>query len=347
MASMQAVQILAHGGPEVLELREIARPEPGPGEVLVRVTAVSVNHLDLWVRRGMPGFAVEFPRILGCDGTGVVEALGEGVEGPAPGTAVVLEPGYSSGTSPHDLAGDDHLSDDYEIRGEHCDGFDCEYVVLSARYVFPLPAGLDPVAAASAPLTFLTAWGMVVERAQLRAGESALVLAGASGVGSASIQIARDLGARVFTTGSSESKRAFARELGAEEAFDSSVPGWEKELKRRTDGRGVDVVVEHVGPATWDASMRSLARNGRLVTCGGTTGPKVSVLLPHLFIKNQSILGSTMGPRRALPVIMERLAVGRYRTVVDRVLPLSAVAEAHAALEAREVTGKIVLQPGR
>jgi NADPH:quinone reductase-like Zn-dependent oxidoreductase len=347
MATMQAVQLFAHGGPEVLELREIPRPEPGPGEVLVRVTAVSLNHLDLWVRRGMPGFQVEFPRIPGCDGTGVVAALGAGVSAPAVGTAVVLEPGYSSGTSAHDLAGDDHLSDDYGIRGEHCNGFDCEYVVLPARYALPLPAGLDPVAAAAAPLTFLTAWGLVVERARLRAGESALVLAAASGVGSAAIQIARDLGARVFTTGSSAAKRALGLELGAEAAFDTGAPGWEKELKRLTGGRGVDVVVEHVGPATWDASLRALARNGRLVTCGGTTGPKVSVLLPHLFIKNQSILGSTMGPRRALPVIFERLAAGRYRSVVDRVLPLSAVALAHAALEAREVNGKIVLQPGR
>lgn len=347
MTTMQAVQILGHGGPEVLELREIARPRPAAGEVLVRVTAVSVNHLDLWVRRGMPGFKVAFPRILGCDGTGVIAAHGEGVSAPAVGTAVVLEPGYSSGTSAHDLAGDDHLSDDYEIRGEHGDGFDCEYVALPARYVFPLPAGLDPVTSAAVPLTFLTAWGMVVERARVRAGESVLVLAAASGVGSAAIQIARDLGARVFTTGSSEAKRAHGLALGAEAAFDTAREGWEKEQRRATGGRGVDVVVEHVGPATWDASMRALARNGRLVTCGGTTGPKVSVLLPHLFIKNQSILGSTMGPRRALPQIFERLAAGRYRAAVDRVLPLSRVAEAHAALEAREVTGKIVLLPGR
>jgi NADPH:quinone reductase-like Zn-dependent oxidoreductase len=343
---VQAARIHSHGGPEVLRVEQVPDPEPGPGEVLVRVLAVSLNHLDLWVRRGMPGVTIPFPRVLGCDGTGEVVALGEGVDGLRVGQRVVIEPGFSSGTSRHDQEGNDHLSDDYGIRGEHCDGLDRERVALPARFVFPLPEGLDPVEAASAPLTFLTAWAMVYQRAKVAAGETVLVLGGASGVGSAAIQMCRDLGARVLTTGSTEAKRALARELGAEAALDVGDEGWDKEIKRLTDGRGVDVVVEHVGPATWDRSMRALARNGRLVTCGGTTGAKVSLLLPHLFIKNLSVLGSTMGPRTALPQIMRRLAEGRWRTAVDRVLPLSAVREAHAALEAREVAGKIVLVPG-
>lgn len=343
---MKALRIHEHGGPEVLQLEEVSDPEPAPGEVLVRVLGVSVNHLDLWVRRGMPGVEVPFPRILGCDGVGEVAALGAGVSGLAVGQRVVIEPGYSSGTSAHDRAGNDHLSDDYAIRGEHSDGLDCELVALEARYVFPLPDGLDPVQAAAAPLAFLTAWGMLITRADVQAGETVLVLGAASGVGSAAIQICRDLGARVITTGGSEEKRALGLELGAELALDTGVERWEKEVKRATDGRGADVVVEHVGPATWDASLRALARNGRLVTCGGTTGPKVTVNLPHLFIKNQSILGSTMGPRGALPEIMQRLAAGRYRTVVDRVLPLSRGAEAHALLEGRGALGKVVLVPG-
>jgi NADPH:quinone reductase-like Zn-dependent oxidoreductase len=323
---MQALRIHAHGGPEVLSVDEIPRPEPREGEVLVRVLAASINHLDLWVRRGMPGFPVAFPRILGCDGTGEIAALGPGTSGPAVGTKVVLEPGYSSGKSPEDLAGNDHLAADYSIRGEHGDGFDAEYVVLPARYVFPLPTGIDPVQAAAVPLVFLTAWGMLVTRAQVAAGETVLVIAGTSGVGSA--------------------KLTLARSLGADEVVDHSREGWDKEVKKLTGGRGVDVVFEHVGPATWDASVRCMARCGRLVTCGGTTGPKVSLLLPHVFIKNLTFLGSTMGPRSALPEIFEHVAAGRFRPVVDRVLPLTAAREAHELLEARKVAGKIVLVPG-
>ena len=343
---MQTVHITAHGGPEVLEVVDTACPEPGPGEVLCRVLAVSVNHLDLWVRRGLPGFPVELPRIPGCDGTGEVVALGQGVSGLSVGQAVLLEPGYTSEDSPRVAAGEDHLASDYSIRGEHSDGFDCEYVVLPARYCRPLPEGLDPVQTAAAPLVFLTAWGMVQTRARVQAGETVLVLGGASGVGSAAIQIAKVDGARVLTTAGSDSKRALCSELGADEVVDHSDPEWGKTVKALTDGRGVDVVVEHIGPATWGTSLRVLARNGRLVTCGATTGPKVSVVLPHLFIKNQSILGSTMGPRDSFPIILERLASGQYRSVVDHVLPLSQVREAHELLESRQVGGKLVLVPG-
>lgn len=343
---MQAVHIHRHGGPEVLELVDIATPVPRAGEVLVKMLAVSLNHLDLWVRRGMPGFKVAFPRIPGCDGIGEIAALGPGVDGPRVGTRVLVEPGYSSGTSAHDLAGNDHLSDDYEIRGEHSDGLCCEFVALPAKYVLPLPEGVDPIRAAAMPLVFLTAWGMVVTRAKVQSGESVLVIAGTSGVGSAAIQIARGIGARVVATAGSASKLALARQLGADEVVDHSQPDWGKLAKQHSGGRGFDVVVEHVGPATWDTSMRVLARNGRLVTCGGTTGPTVQIQLPHLFIKNQSVLGSTMGPRSALAHILNRLARGDYQPVVDRVMPLSQIREAHTLLESRQVLGKIVLTPG-
>ena len=346
---MQVCRIHEHGGPEVLRVEDAARPEPGPGEVLVRVLAVSINHLDLWVRRGMPGVKVPFPRVLGCDGTGEIAGLGpgvEGVEGLTVGQRVVIEPGMSSGLSPFDLAGEDHLSDDYGIRGEHCDGLYSEYVVIEARYALPLPAGLDPVTAAAAPLVFLTAWGLL-DRAAVQAGETVLVLGGASGVGTAAIQIAKSRGARVLSTGGTAAKRQLALDLGAEAVCDQRDPEWGREVKRLTDGRGVDVVVEHIGPATWDTSMRVLARRGRLVTCGGTTGPKVSIVLPALFIKNLSVLGSTMGPRAALPEIFERLAAGDWRTVVDEVLPLSQAVRGHERLEASDVVGKIVLEPGQ
>jgi NADPH:quinone reductase-like Zn-dependent oxidoreductase len=346
-SSMQAVRIHQHGGPEVLRLEQIPVPAPGPGQALVRVLGVSLNHLDLWVRRGMPGFPVPFPRILGCDGTGEVAALGSGVTGVRVGDLVVIEPGYSSGESPEDRAGNDHLAPDYSIRGEHSDGLCCEYVALAARYLLPLPKGLDPVRAAAVPLVYVTAWGLVVSRAAVQAGETVLVLGGASGVGSAAIQIARSRGARVFATAGDEAKQRLCRELGAEAVLDHRAPGWGKEFKQLTGGRGADVVVEHVGPATWKTSMAVLARNGRLVTCGGTTGPIVELALPHLFIKNQSVLGSTMGPRAAYPEIFANVGQGLWRPVVDRVLPLSQAREAHALLEARQVLGKIVLVPGQ
>lgn len=346
---MQVARIHEHGGPDVIRVEDIDAPSPsdlGPDEVLCRVLGVSINHLDLWVRRGMPGVKIPMPRILGCDATGEVVAVGSNVGDLAVGANVVLEPGFSSGTSAEDLAGNDHLSADYGIRGEHVDGFTREMVVLERRFLTPLADNVDPVQAAAAPLVFVTAWGMVVSRAQVKSGETVLVLGGASGVGSAAIQIAKSIGARVLATAGSDVKRALCTELGADAVIDHRDEAWGKQIKALTDGAGVDVVVEHVGPATWETSMRVLARNGRLVTCGGTTGPKVSLLLPHLFIKNLSVLGSTMGPRAAFADIFAKIASGEWRPVVDRVMPLSAIAEAHALLEDRQIAGKIVLTPG-
>ncbi|MBL8859029.1 MAG: zinc-binding dehydrogenase [Planctomycetes bacterium] len=344
-STMKAVHVPAHGDSSVLRIVELPIPEPGEGEVLVKMIAVSLNHLDLWVRRGMLGMKLPLPMIPGCDGIGEIVKLGAGVTHLKPGTRVLVEPGYSSGASAHDLAGNDHLSDDYKIRGEHSDGLDCEYVAVAARFALPIPKNLDPIRAAAVPLVFLTAWGLVVTRAEVQAGETVLVIAGTSGVGSAAIQIARDRGARVFATAGSPSKMNLARNLGAIDVVDHTQPDWPSQVRKLTAGRGVDVVVEHVGPATWDGSMRVLARNGRLVTCGGTTGPTVQLALPHIFIKNQTIMGSTMGPRSALPTILDHVARGVYTPVVDRVMPLSEVARAHDLLESRQVLGKIVLTP--
>jgi len=340
---VRAVHVTAHGGPSVLELVEVPDPVPGPGEVLLRPLGVSVNHLDLWVRRGMPGMPIPLPRVPGCDGVAEVVALGEGVTGRGVGEVVVMEPGFTGGEPDPER---DHLEADYGIHGEHGDGFDAQLVVLPARFVFPLPAGVDPLEAAAVPLVFLTAWGMLHSRAQVAAGESVLVLAGTSGVGSAAIQLARAAGARVIATAGSDTKRALCRELGAQEVLDHHDPDWSKQA-RAASGGGCDVVVEHVGPATWDGAVRALARCGRLVTCGGTTGPKVSLLLPHLFIKNLSILGSTMGPRAALPRIFDLVARGAVRPVVDRVLPMSEVRQAHQLLEDGAVLGKLVLDPSK
>jgi NADPH:quinone reductase-like Zn-dependent oxidoreductase len=343
---VQVARIHEHGTPDVIRVEDAPAPKPGAGEVLCRVLGVSLNHLDLWVRRGMPGVTVPFPRVLGCDATGEVVSCGPGAERFAPGARVVLEPGVSSGTSDHDRAGNDHRSDDYGVRGETCDGFAAEYVVIEERLLTPLPEGLDPVQAAAVPLVFLTAWEMLVGKARLQAGETVAVLGAASGVGSAAIQIARDLGARVIATGGSEAKRALGADLGAHEVVDHHDSDWPRVVKAANGGRGVDVVFEHVGPATWRGSMSCLAKNGRLVTCGGTTGPKVEVLLPHLFFKQLSVLGSTMGPRGALAEIFAKVASGAYRPVVHEVMPLSEIVRAHMLLEEGGVVGKLVLVPG-
>lgn len=348
---MRAVHLVEHGGPECLKLVDVPVPEPGPGEVRVRVAAVSLNHLDVWVRRGMPGVEIPMPHVPGCDGTGTVDALGPSRAGGAAGSSariavgahVVLEPGFTHSDGPEVAAGLDHLAPDYGIRGEHGPGFAAEYVCLPERYVTPLPGGVDLVEAAAMPLVFLTAWGMLVTRAELKEGETALILGAASGVGSAGIQIAKSLGAKVIATAGSDAKRALGKLLGADEVLDHRDPDWPKRVKAFTGGRGADVVFEHIGPATWEGAMRVLARRGRLVTCGATTGPKVSVTLPHLFMKNQSVLGSTMGPRAALGPIFEGAARGQFRPAIHRVMPIEEIGEAHRMLEDREVVGKIVL----
>ncbi len=322
---------------------EVPKPEPLAGEVRVKVAAISLNHLDVWVRRGMPGVEIPMPHIPGCDGTGVVDALGPDVAGVEVGTPVLVEPGFTHADGPEVQAGIDHLAPDYGIRGEHAPGLAAEYVCLPARYVTELPEGMDIVQAAALPLVFVTAWGMLHSRAEIQSGETVLILGAASGVGSAGIQIAKAAGCRVIATAGSDEKRALGADLGADEVLDHRSADWSREVKALTNGLGADVVFEHIGPATWDGAMRCLARRGRLVTCGGTTGPKVSITLPHLFMKNQSVLGSTMGPRTAFRNILDGVANGTFRPVVHSVLPIEKIADAHRMLEGREVVGKLVL----
>ena len=340
---MRVVHLIEHGGVENLQLEDVPVPVPAPGEVRVKIAAISLNHLDVWVRRGLPGVDIALPHVPGCDGAGVVDAVGEGVRTVAPGARVVLEPGFTDEDGPEVLGGLDHLAPDYKIRGEHAPGFAAEYVCLPERYLTPLPAGVDLVRAAAVPLVFLTAWGMLITRAKIKPEESILVLGAASGVGSAAIQIAKADGCRVACTAGTAAKRELGLSLGADAAFDHSSGDWPKHAKEFTNGRGFDVVFEHIGPATWSGAMRVLGRCGRLVTCGGTTGPKVEVNLPHLFMKNQSVLGSTMGPRTAFDPIFDAVARGTFRPVVHEVLPIEEIREAHRMLEDRSVHGKIVL----
>ncbi|UCE03749.1 MAG: zinc-binding dehydrogenase [Candidatus Latescibacterota bacterium] len=341
---MRAIVVSEHGGLDKLELREIDPPEPAPGEVRVRLHAASVNHLDLWVRRGIAGVRYPLPLVPGCDGAGVVDAWGAGVSDLERGARVVLQPGVSCGHCAACLAGNDHHCRLYGILGEHRDGTHAELVTVPRLNVIRLPEALDFETAAAFPLTFLTAWHMAVERARIQPGEDVLVHAGASGVGSAAVQIARLLGARVITTAGSAEKVAPLRELGAEHVILYRESDLAQETRKLTGKRGVDVILDHVGLETWEANCRSLARGGRLVVCGATSGHEVPTNLRLLFFKNLSFLGSTMGSKSELLRILPLIERGALRPLVDRVLPLREIRRAHELLEHRAAVGKIVLR---
>lgn len=344
---MRAVRVHEHGGYEVLRIEEVPDPVPRANEALVRLRAAGVNHLDTWVRRGVPGHKFPLPITLGCDGSGVVESVGEAVETLRPGDAVLVSPGVSCGVCRECLAGSDPLCRRYGIVGETRDGTCAERIALPARNLLPKPETLSFEEAASIPLVFLTAWHMVVERAKTRPGDWVLVRAAASGVGSAAVQIAKLFGATVVAEARSQEKAESALALGADHAIDSSQDDVLEQIRRLTGKRGVDVVIEHVGEATWDSSVRALARGGRLVTCGATSGFDVKIDLRVLFFKNIALLGSTMGSKAELIDALAQVAAGRLRPVVHRVLPLEDVALAHRMLAERRVIGKLVLSiPG-
>jgi NADPH:quinone reductase-like Zn-dependent oxidoreductase len=325
-----AIVIDAHGGPDVLRARVVAAAEPGPGEVRVRVTHVALNHLDLWVRRGVPGHDFHLPRIPGSDVAGVVAS--EGAPFPI-GTPVVLHPSWGCGTCAACLDGRQNRCKRFRIRGENADGGCATEVVVPAWQLLPLPAGLAPADAVALPLTLLTAWHMLVVRARLGRGERVLVQAGGSGVGVMAIQIARLFGCEVHATASTAERRARLEAFG--------VTAWPYEA---IGVRDADVVVESVGEATWASSMRALAWGGRLVCCGATAGPEVKLNLRAVFFKQLDVLGSTMGTSADLLRAWQEVAAGHIRPVVGRVLPMSQLGDAHTLLERRGAFGKIVLE---
>jgi len=342
---MKAVLIRRHGGPEVLEIADLPRPEAGAGQVVLQVKAAGMNHLDTWVRRGIPGMTHPLPMVPGSDAAGIVVAVGPGVIGPKAGDRVFVSPGYSCGRCAACFAGDEPLCKDYGMIGEHASGTQAELVALPAGNVLPLPDGLSFEEGAAFPLVFLTAWRMLVTRARVQVGEDVLVQAGGSGVGTAVIQIAKLHGARVLTTVGSDGKADRLRALGADEVIHYRGKDFLDEVRRVTFKRGVDIVVESVGEETWERSVKSLAKGGRLVTCGATSGSKAMTDLRYVFSKGLSILGSTMGSHAELLRIAELMAARRLRPVIDRVLPLDRVAEGHRAMAERSLVGKIVLTP--
>jgi NADPH:quinone reductase-like Zn-dependent oxidoreductase len=338
---MRAVRFHRHGDASVLRYEEAPDPVPKSGWALVRVRACALNHLDLWERRGLDRVALPLPHISGSDVAG--EVITPGDSGLAPGTRVMLQPGLRCGRCRACGEGRDNQCDDYDVLGLQSDGGYAELIAVPGENLMAIPAHVDVVTAAAFPLTFLTAWHMLVTRASIRDGDVVLVLAGGSGVGQAAIQLARHFGARVFAT-AAPAKAEATRALGAEQVFDHYAGDFAKELKRQTGGRGADIVVEHVGQATWDRSVRALATGGRLVTCGATTGHAATVDLRHLFARQLSLLGSYMGRfselRDAAPLLFD----GRVRPVIDRVFPLAEAAAAQRRLEEKAQFGKIVLE---
>lgn len=341
---MKAIVYSEHGGPEVLKYKDVPDPQISPYEVLIRVRACALNHLDLWLRRGMPGITIPLPHIPGSDISGEVARIGDKVTNVKVGDRVLLQPGISCGQCEKCFAGEDNLCRAYTLFGRMVDGGCAEFVKSPAVNCVPIPANLSFEEAAAFPLVSLTAWHMLITRAQLKPAETVLILAGGSGVGTAAIQIAKATGARVIATAGSDAKLAKARELGADDVINHSTQKIAEEVKRLTNRRGVDVVLEHVGQATWNDSIRSLAVNGRLVTCGATTGPDAKIDINYLFIRHLTILGSYMGSKAELFSALELLRRGLLKPVIDVVLPLEKCAQAHERLELREQFGKIVLR---
>jgi NADPH:quinone reductase-like Zn-dependent oxidoreductase len=341
---MKAVAIHRHGGPEVLRYEEMPDPIAGPGEALVRVRACALNHLDIWTRKGQAGRTVPFPHILGNDIAGEVVSLRTPVEGMAAGERVMVSPGTSCGRCAECLSGEDNSCRHYRILGYQIAGGYAELVRVPVQNLISLPGHLPFEEAAAFPLVFLTAWRMLVTRARVGLGDDVLVWAAGSGVGMAAVQVAKLYGARVIATAGSPAKVEQARKLGADAVIDHHKQDVVAEVKRLTSRKGADVVVEHVGEATWQRSVLALAHRGRLVTCGATTGAAGATELRHLFAKQLSVLGSYMGSKAELLEAADLYFAHKLRPVVHAVLPLPEARRAHEMMEASQHFGKIVLQ---
>jgi NADPH:quinone reductase-like Zn-dependent oxidoreductase len=341
---MKAIIFKQHGGPEVLEYAEVAEPTFLANEVLVEVKACALNHLDVFVRGGLPGIEIPLPHILGNDIAGVAREVGPLVTWVKPGDEVMVQPGVSCGHCAECLRGQDNLCRQYDILGYRRDGGYAELAAVPGVNIIPKPGNISWEEAAALPLVTLTAWHMLVTRANVQPGEDVLVHAAGSGVGSIAIQIAKLRGARVIATAGSEEKLAKARELGANETINYTRVDWPKEVKRVTNRKGVDVVFEHTGAETWPGSISSLKNNGRVVTCGATSGFDARTDLRQVFYRHLTILGSFMGSKGELVEAIKFVEQGKIRAVIDRVLPLADARRAHELLEDRAQFGKIVLR---
>lgn len=332
------------GEADVLEWGSFELADPGPREVLVRVRAVALNHLDIWTRRGLPNVKYEFPHRLGSDVAGEVEALGPGARGATVGQRVMINPGLTCGVCARCLDGDDNFCAKYRILGENTHGGYARHIVVPDANIVAIADTMSFEDAAAIPLVFITAWQMVVRRAEVKPGQTVLVQAAGSGVSSAAIQICKLYGARVIATTGSDEKAKRARELGADDVINYTTQDFALECKRLTAKRGVDAVIEHVGGEVFSKSILATAWGGRVVTCGATTGFKPDLDLRQIFFRQVQVLGSTMGRKADLLRVVQFVEQGKLRPVVDRVMPLREARAAHEALEKRAAFGKIVLR---
>ena len=342
---MKAIRIHEHGGPENLIFEEVAEPEIAAGEVLINVKAAALNHLDVWVRSGSTGADYDLPRIPGSDIAGIVSEVGSGVTNVKNGDEVILYPAYFCGSCADCKLGRQTFCKSYAPLGTMMDGGDAEYIVVPEHNVIPKPENLSFIEAAAFPLVFLTAWHMLVCLGKVKENDKVLVHAAGSGVGVAAIQIAKQFCARVYTTSSSDEKLEKAKKIGADVTINYDEENFQDLIYKDTDGEGIDIVIEHVGPATWKESIRSLKKGGRLVTCGATTGPIAELDLRRIFSKQISIHGSYMGYLSEMNDVLRYINSGALKPVVDSVFELKDAPDAHRHMESRNQFGKIILNP--
>ncbi len=340
---MKAVRIFEHGGLDKLIYGDLPQPNCPSDKVKINIKASALNHLDIWVRNGLPGIPIPLPMILGSDGSGTIVEVGSGIDKFHKGEDVIIQPGTICGYCQHCKQGSENYCLSYGILGETEDGTQAEFIVVDPINIHPKPVHLTFEEAASMPLVFMTAYQMLIKRAALLADETVLIYGGTSGVGSAAIQISRELGAKVIATAGNDEKCEFSKKTGADHVVNHNRDNWVDDVKNITGKSGVNVVFEHVGVSTWKQSLRVLSKGGRIVTCGATTGADVNVNLAHLFIKQQSILGSTMGSIPTFNEVMGKIKQKKYTPMVDQVFPMEDIRHAHEYMENRQQMGKVVV----
>jgi NADPH:quinone reductase-like Zn-dependent oxidoreductase len=343
-AWMRAAFFQKYGGPEVLEIGTLPEPEPKATEVRVKVRAAAMNHLDIWIRKGEGGVKVGFPRIPCADGAGIVDKIGSDVSRFAVGDEVIVHPGVSCGHCEACLSLWETCCPDYQILGEHRNGTAAELIAVPEANLFQKPEALSFEEAASLPLVFTTAWQMVVRRGEIKPGDLVLIHAAASGVSSAAIQIARLYGAEVIATAGSEAKLALAKQLGAHHTIHYTAQDFLTETKKIAGKRGVDIIFDHTGKDQWAKNLRAVKGAGKIVICGASSGYEAPTDLRHIFYRQLSVLGSTMGSKADFPSVLKQVEKGALKAVVDRSFPLDQIADAHRYLEGRSPLGKVVLK---